>query len=128
MRNPADYTVDAMFGHACHGLGRWHPALPPLISSQPEQQTANAGESVLFSITATAIPAPEVILSGGFENDIFTVQIPAESGPTYLVQTNHDLMSTNWQNALVMTGDGVVHPFSTGATNASQFFIRVQIQ
>ena len=56
--NPADYTVDAMFGHSYYGLGNWRPALPPLISSQPEQQTANAGESVHFSVTATAIPVP----------------------------------------------------------------------
>jgi hypothetical protein len=49
-------------------------------------------------------------------------------GPTYLVQTNGNLASTNWQTVSTITGDGSTHPFSIGTTNPPQLFIRVKMQ
>lgn len=56
--NAADYTLDAMFGHAYFGLGSWRPTTLPTITTQPINKTANAGSATSFSIAAFGQPAP----------------------------------------------------------------------
>ncbi len=56
--NPANYTLDAMFGHAYFGLGSWRPTTLPTISTQPTNKTASAGSATSFSVAAFGQPAP----------------------------------------------------------------------
>jgi len=56
--NPADYTLDAIFGHPYFGLGSWRPAALPFIAVHPANTTANAGSPALFSVTALGLPDP----------------------------------------------------------------------
>ena len=58
--DPADYTLEAMFGHAYYSaeLSGWMPSLAPMITSQPDDQTFDAGDTAVFSVTANGIPAP----------------------------------------------------------------------
>jgi autotransporter-associated beta strand protein len=73
---------------------------------------------------ATAPTIGNSVVSG----KTLTLQIPTQVGPTYLVQTNGNLASTNWQTVSTITGDGSTHPFSIGTTNPPQLFIRVKMQ
>jgi len=56
--NPADYTLDAIFGNAYFSLGTWRPAYVPVILSQPTNLTVNAAGSARFSVTGMGLPAP----------------------------------------------------------------------
>lgn len=69
-----------------------------------------------------------IIANSGVSGTTLTLQIPTEIGPTYLVQTNADLASGNWQTAATISGDGTIKPFITSITNTPQLFIRVKLQ
>ena len=69
-----------------------------------------------------------LIVNSGVSGTTLTLQIPTEIGPTYLVQTNSNLATTNWQTAATISGDGTIKPFTTSITNAPQLFIRVKMQ
>jgi pectin methylesterase-like acyl-CoA thioesterase len=56
--NPADYTVEAIFGHAYFGLGSWRPVFAPVITAQPGDQTVAAGSPATVSLTALGLPEP----------------------------------------------------------------------
>ena len=56
--NPADYTLDAIFGHSYFALGSWRPTVAPTITTQPTNQTVAAGSPVAFTVTAVALPDP----------------------------------------------------------------------
>ena len=69
-----------------------------------------------------------IIVNSGVSGTTLTLQIPTEIGPTYLVQTNADLTTANWQTAATISGDGTIKPFTTIITNSPQLFIRVKMQ
>jgi autotransporter-associated beta strand protein len=69
-----------------------------------------------------------IIVNSGVSGTTLTLQIPTEIGPTYLVQTNSNLATTNWQTAATISGDGTIKPFTTIITNSPQLFIRVKVQ
>jgi pectin methylesterase-like acyl-CoA thioesterase len=56
--NPADYTLNAIFGHAYYGLGGWRPTLIPTIMAHPTNKVASAGSSATFSVAAVGMPDP----------------------------------------------------------------------
>ena len=56
--NPADYTLDAIFGHSYFNLNGWRPALVPRITNQPVGATVNPGAPVTLSVVADGTPAP----------------------------------------------------------------------
>ena len=56
--NPADYTLDAIFGNAYFSLGTWRPNYVPVILAQPTNLTVNATDTATFSVTAMGLPAP----------------------------------------------------------------------
>ena len=68
------------------------------------------------------------VASSGLSGTTLTLQIPTEIGPTYLVQTNSNLTSANWQTAATISGDGTTKPFTTIVTSSPQLFIRVKMQ
>jgi uncharacterized repeat protein (TIGR01451 family) len=68
------------------------------------------------------------LVSSGVSGTTFTLQIPTEIGPSYLVQTNANLSSTNWQTAATIIGDGTTKSFGTSINNGPQLFIRVKLQ
>lgn len=87
------------------------------------------GVNTLYStnalLTLAALPQ---LSSSGLSGSALTIQIPTEIGPTYLVQTNANLATSNWQTASTITGDGTTKPFSLSTTNAPQLFLRVKLQ
>lgn len=56
--DPADYTIDAIFGDPYYGLGSWRPTVIPTISSHPTNLTVSAGSPASFSVVATGLPDP----------------------------------------------------------------------
>lgn len=191
--DPADYTLDAIFGHPYYGLGDWRPgsvlADPPEILSQPVSQAVAPGSSVSLSVDAststgatnylwlvdsgiitagnvsgtssamltitgfqsanegsyhvavsdgssittssqallTLATAPTII-NDGIEGAELTLLVPTQYGPTYLVQTNTDLSSENWQDAQVIAGDGTIHSVVTEVADADRLFVRIKVQ
>lgn len=69
-----------------------------------------------------------VLVNEGVSNGLLQVQVPTEWGPSYLVQTNSNLMATNWQVAETIVGDGDIHLASIAVTNAPELFIRIKVQ
>ena len=192
--NPANYTLEAIFGDTYYNLGGWLPVLletaePPVITAQPIGRAVALGANVSLSVEAstftgvtnyqwqvdsnsitagnvsgsdasvltitgfdaanagyyrcvvsdgssftnsadallTMAAAPSMAFDGIISN-AFSMEFPTEIGPTYLVQTNTDLLSTNWQSALSIVGDGEVWSVLSGNTNTAQLFIRVLVQ
>jgi hypothetical protein len=85
----------------------------------------NSTNSANAKLTLAVSPT---IASSGVSGTTLTLQVPTEIGPTYLVQTNSNLTTTNWQTAATISGDGTIKPFTTSITNAPQLFIRVKVQ
>jgi pectin methylesterase-like acyl-CoA thioesterase len=56
--DPADYTLDAIFGHPYYNLGSWRPTTVPTITLQPTNLTVSAGSPASFLITAVGLPDP----------------------------------------------------------------------
>jgi pectin methylesterase-like acyl-CoA thioesterase len=56
--NPSDYTLSAIFGNSYFNLNGWMPAVLPTITSQPTNQTVNAGATVTLSVAAVGLPQP----------------------------------------------------------------------
>ncbi|GEM_PF-1655881 len=56
--NPADYTLEAIFGNSYFNLNGWMPSLIPRITTQPVGQSVNPGQSVTFTVAATGAPSP----------------------------------------------------------------------
>lgn len=56
--NPADYTLDAIFGHAYFNLGSWRPTILPSLGTQPTNITVTAGANVALASVASGLPTP----------------------------------------------------------------------
>jgi len=56
--NPADYTLDAIFGHSYFNLNGWRPALVPRITGQPAGSSVDPGNPVTLSVVAEGTPVP----------------------------------------------------------------------
>jgi hypothetical protein len=69
-----------------------------------------------------------IIVNNGVSGTTYTLQIPTEIGPTYLIQTNTDLATTNWQTVSTIGGDGTIHPFTMSISGSPQLFFRVIVQ
>jgi fibronectin-binding autotransporter adhesin len=86
------------------------------------------GDSTNSANANLTLAVSPTMASGGVSGTTFTLQIPTEPGPSYVVQTNSNLLSTNWQTAGTINGDGATKPFTTSITNAPQLFIRLKVQ
>jgi len=56
--NPNDYTLTNIFGNSYFNLNGWMPAVAPVITSQPANQSVSAGAAVTFTDAATGLPNP----------------------------------------------------------------------
>ncbi|MDP0500901.1 MAG: pectinesterase family protein [Verrucomicrobiota bacterium JB022] len=50
--DPADYTLEAIFGHSYYGLNGWMPAYPPRITTHPVSQSVALDAPVTLSVEA----------------------------------------------------------------------------
>jgi autotransporter-associated beta strand protein len=101
-------------------------------------QAANAGyyrvvvgdgsNSTNSSNALVTLAVAPTIANSGLTGSTLTLQVPTENGPTYLVQTNGNLATTDWQTAATIVGDGTTKPFTTSISASPQLFIRVKLQ
>ena len=85
----------------------------------------NSTNSSNARLTVAVAPA---VANSGLSGTTLRLQVPTEVRPPYLVQTNGNLATTNWQTAATISGDGTTKPFATIVANSPQLFIRVKVQ
>lgn len=124
--NPADYTLDAIFGHPYFGLGSWHPAVLPLITSHPTHQTVNVSAPASFSVTAIGVPEPvyQWLKNGtnllGQTNATLTfASVQASDVGTYSVVVSNSVGSITSSNATLQLNGTSAPVFTTQPTNQS---------
>jgi autotransporter-associated beta strand protein len=124
--NPADYTLDAIFGHPYFGLGSWRPAVLPLITSHPTHQTVNVSAPASFSVMAIGVPEPvyQWLKNGtnllGQTNATLTfASVQASDVGTYSVVVSNSVGSVTSSNALLQLNGTSAPVFTTQPTNQS---------
>ena len=124
--NPADYTLDAIFGHPYFGLGSWRPAVLPLITSHPTNQTVNVSAPASFSVTAIGVPEPvyQWLKNGtnllGQTNATLTfASVQASDVGTYSVVVSNSVGSVTSSNATLQLNGTSAPVFTTQPTNQS---------
>jgi pectin methylesterase-like acyl-CoA thioesterase len=119
--NPADYTLDAIFGHSYFNLNGWRPALAPRFTTQPGNQTAASGTSVTFTVAATGSPSPAyqwykdgTPIPGKTSSTLQLTGISGTSAGSYTaIATNAGGWEESEAAVLTVTGD----PYSSWATS-----------
>jgi hypothetical protein len=85
------YTLSAIFGNAYYGLGGWLPTVMPTITSQPTNETINAGATATFAVTEAGDAATySVIVSNSAgavasSNAVLSVVTPVNTTPTNMM-------------------------------------------
>ncbi len=104
----ADYTLDAIFGHAYYGLGSWRPTTLPTIATQPTNRTASAGSAASFSVAAFGEPVPSYQWRRngtnifGATNASFTIpSVKLSDNGTYSVIVSNSAWSITSSNAVL---------------------------
>jgi len=106
--NPADYTLDAIFGHPYYSLGSWRPAWIPTIAAQPTNQTVNAGSAASFSVVASGLPDPTyqwrrngTNIAGATNDSLNIPSAKLSDNGTYSVQVSNSAGSVVSSNAVL---------------------------
>jgi pectin methylesterase-like acyl-CoA thioesterase/sugar lactone lactonase YvrE len=94
--NPANFTIDAIFGNAAYSLGAWRPTVAPRFVTQPASQTVGVGTTVTLSAEGFGLPAVTYQWYKGAQsisgatNATYTISNPAvtDSGDYHVVITN----------------------------------------
>ncbi len=127
--NPADFTLDAIFGHSYYGLGGWRPTTLPTITTQPTNKTVSAGSATSFSVAAVGLPGPVyqwrkngTNISGATNATYSIASVKLADNATYSVIVANSAGVTTSSNA-VLTIPAVPAPitptFTNGALNLS---------
>ena len=112
--DPEDYTLEAMFGHACYSaeLSGWMPSLIPLITSQPNDQSVNAGDPVVFNVVALGIPEPSyqwkhdgMVLTGATNATLSLPQAQSAEAGRYTVEVSNSEGTVISGAAVLMVGE-----------------------
>ncbi len=110
--DPADYTLEAIFGHPYFALNGWMPTVEgdvaPEIVTDPAAQTVAVGQSVTFTVEATGTPvlAYQWFKTGGASvlstASSYTIASAAlsDAGSYYCVVTNASGSDTSASAAL----------------------------
>ncbi len=72
-----------LFGLACGGGGGGVPSVAPAITTQPTDQTANAGSGATFMAAASGTPAPGFAWERSGDSGVTWAAVPAATSPTY---------------------------------------------
>jgi polygalacturonase/pectin methylesterase-like acyl-CoA thioesterase len=121
--NPGDYTLSAIFGNSYFNLNGWLPAVSPVITSQPTNQTIAIGSNAAFSVAATGLPAPacQWLKNGtnypGATNATLTITNvqPSDAAGYSVVVSNSSGTVTSSNATLTVSGNPPV--FTTQPTN-----------
>jgi pectin methylesterase-like acyl-CoA thioesterase len=110
--NPADYTLDAIFGHSYFNLNGWRPALVPRITGQPAGAAVDPGDPVTLSVVATGTPAPSYqwyrngsILNGKTAASLSIPSATAGDAGSYTVIASNSGGSTESAAAMISVND-----------------------
>jgi polygalacturonase len=122
--NPVDYTLDAIFGHSYFGLGSWRPAVLPLITSHPTNQTVNVNAPASFNVTAIGVPEPvyQWLKNGanllGQTNATLTfASVQASNVGTYSVLVSNSVGSVTSSNATLQINGSIAPVLTVQPTN-----------
>jgi len=118
--DPADYTLEAIFGHAYFGLDGWMPALIARFTTQPSSQAANEGDPLMFSVVATGTPAPSYqwykdgsILTGETNTTLSLASVSASDAGSYTAVANNAAGSV--ESAPAVLSVSVTDPYTSWA-------------
>ena len=110
--DPADYTLEAIFGHPYFNLNGWMPALVPRITGQPVDVTVDPGDPVTLSIVAEGTPAPTyqwyrngTILAGKTAASLSIPSAAASDAGSYKVVAGNSAGSTESAPATISVND-----------------------
>jgi hypothetical protein len=128
--DPADYTLEAIFGHSYFNLNGWMPALVPRITSQPVGATVDPGAQVTLLVVVDGAPAPTCqwyrngsILSGKTAASLSLPSVTMSDVGSYTVVASNSAGSTESSAAVISVNDPeVVWAYSFGldpATNGA---------
>jgi hypothetical protein len=88
----------------------------------------NSDGGVLSAVAMLTLAASPVINSLSFNLTTFTLTIPTEVGPIYVVEYKNDLEEPSWQVLTIIAGTGSPIPITdNGLTNTIRFY-RVRVQ
>lgn len=110
--NPADYTLEAIFGHSYFNLNGWMPVLVPRITGQPAGATVAYGDPVALSVVADGTPPPTyqwyrngTILAGKTAASLSIPSVTAGDAGSYTVVATNSAGSTESAAATVSVND-----------------------
>ncbi len=113
--DPADYTLDAIYGHAYYNLGTWRPSITPRIDTQPVEQNITAGDTLTLTVgVADVYPAPtiqwyrdDVAIDGATSATLnLTNAQAANGGSYYAILTNSAGSVRTTPVTVTVTGGG----------------------
>lgn len=104
-----DDIIIANYIQPAYILGKWDPAMAPLILSQPESIKAKKGESVSFRVKATAIPEAQYqwfkngkSIKGATKAILVLEKVSVSDSANYIVVVKNPSGNVTSQNATLM--------------------------
>jgi pectin methylesterase-like acyl-CoA thioesterase len=126
-----NYTLPAIFGNAYYNLNGWLPTVIPTITSQPTNQTINAGATATFAVSATGLPSPSfqwlkgsTSLPGATNATLSITNAQAGDAAAYSVIVSNSAGAVASSNAVL----SVVVPVNTTPTNVMATLVGNTIQ